>query len=65
MSCNFKGFFEKRKVSYYKILLLISVSRYYLQDAKIRYCPSLLIDMLLVKNHASIVKLSIAVPKHS
>ena len=35
-----ESFFEK-KVSYYKILLLISVSRYYLQDTKIRYCPSL------------------------
>ena len=34
----------KRKVSYYKILLLILVSRYYLQDTKIRYCPSLLIN---------------------
>ena len=34
----------KRKVSYYKVLLLISVSRYYLQDTKIRYCPSLIID---------------------
>ena len=31
----------KRNISYYKILLLISVSRYYLQDTKIRYCPSL------------------------
>ena len=28
-------------VSYYKILLLFSVSNYYLQDKKIRYCPSL------------------------
>ena len=31
----------KRKVSYYKILLLILVSRYYLKDTKIRYRPSL------------------------
>ena len=30
-----------REVSYYKILLLFSVSNYYLQDKKIRYCPSL------------------------
>ena len=29
------------KVSSYKILLLILVSRYYLQDTKRRYCPSL------------------------
>ena len=35
----------KRKVSCYKILLLISVSRYYLQDTKIRYCLSLVISI--------------------
>ena len=33
--------YSVRKVSYYKILLLFSVSNYYLQDNKIRYCPSL------------------------
>ena len=38
----------KRKVSYYKILLLISVSRYYLQDTKIRYCPSLVLLTFLI-----------------
>ena len=32
----------KRKASYYKILLLTLVSRYYLQDTKIRCCPSLM-----------------------
>ena len=37
----------KREVSYYKILLLISVSRYYLQGTKIRYCPSLVIGTTL------------------
>ena len=36
----------KRKVFYYKILLLISISRYYLQDTKIRYCPSLIVTLL-------------------
>ena len=30
-----------REVSYYKILLLFSVSNYYFQDKKKRYCPSL------------------------
>ena len=45
--------YSVRKVSYYKILLLFSVSNYYLQDNKIRYCPSLFlkgslsIDILL------------------
>ena len=34
----------KKKVFYYKILLLISISRYYLQDTKIRCCPSLVIN---------------------
>ena len=39
--------FFKRKVSYYKILLLILVSRYYLQDTKVRYCPSLKVTWTL------------------
>ena len=38
--------YSVRKVSYYKILLLFSVSNYYLQDNKIRYCPSLLVTLL-------------------
>ena len=37
----------KKEVSYYKILLLISVSEYYLQDTKVRYYPSLLVTILV------------------
>ena len=49
--------YSVRKVSYYKILLLFSVSNYYLQDSKIRYCPSLTVSSMkdclksLVKIH--------------
>ena len=33
-----------REVCYFKILLFFSVSNYYLQDKKIRYCPSLVLN---------------------
>ena len=35
----------RREVSYCKIILLVSVSRYYLHEAKIRYCSSLLVTL--------------------
>ena len=55
----------KRKVSYYKILLLISVSRYHLKDTKIKYCPSLFqtnisisatekLELILLSSHGNI-----------
>ena len=43
---------SKRKVSYWKTPLLISVSKYYLQDAKIRYCLSLLKSLPLENTDA-------------
>ena len=43
----------KRKVSYYKMLLFVSVSRYYLQDTKIRYCPSLIMNNMKMNKHAT------------
>ena len=36
-------------MSYYKILLFISVSRCYLQDTEIRYCPFLVSKLLSAK----------------
>ena len=36
----------KSKVSYYIILLLISASRYYLKDTKMRYYPSLILKYI-------------------